>query len=117
MISKYKCDAILKDPFYNGKICGSPASWKIKIENSEDYDKFRCGRHTYKYDKIPINEKIKKRIRKNENEEHETHEIFNFEDLLKYIESEDIKNNIPQEINDLYKILDDINSYLIIINK
>lgn len=111
MISKHKCDAILKDPFYKNKECELSAKWKIKLENSEDYDHFRCGRHIYKYNKIPINEKNRNIIRKDEE-----NELFNFENLLKYIESEDIKKDIPQEINDLYKVLDDINIYLTKIN-
>lgn len=104
MIPEYKCDAVIKDPFYNGKICNSPAKWKIKLEKTDEYKIFRCGKHTYKYDKVLINDNKKKNNYEPLN--------FNFVELLKYIESDDIKNDIPEEIKNLYNSLDDLNSYI-----
>lgn len=118
MYSEYKCDAPFKDPFFKGKKCDSTAKWKIRLNDNEDYMHPRCGRHTYKYDKILINKKKDKlnKINYTINDEICEDLKFNFEELLKYIESEDIKKDIPQEVNDLYKALDDINYYITMIN-
>lgn len=122
-----KCEATFIDPIYKGAKCNNPANYFVKINNETEYIHPRCGTHSRKIneeDKIPIKgkkENVNKQIRKNTkfeyNDEDEIERLgFKFDDLLKYLESDEIKTDIPQEVEDLYKVLDNINNYLEIIN-
>lgn len=123
-----KCKEPFKDPIYKGKECGAPAIWLVKLNDETGYSHPMCGIHSRKIDKtnkIPIKtkkENVNKPIRrKNINQEYNEkneEEIlgFKFEDLLKYLESDEIKKDIPEEVTELYKALDNINNYLNTIN-
>lgn len=108
---KYSCNAVLKDPFFNNSICGSAAKWKVK-ENDNDYIYLRCGRHSRNLDRIPLENKSQKEenidINVNNNEKY-VKDVFNLEDLLKYIENNQYREDIPDEIENLFKEIDNIN--------
>ena len=110
---KYSCDAVLKDPFFNNSICGSAAKWKVK-ENGNDYVYLRCGRHSRNLDRIPLYE-IKSQKKENfninvNNNEKDDKEVFNLEELLMYIENNQYKKDIPDEIENLFKEIDNLNN-------
>ena len=115
---KYNCDAVLKDPFFNNCICGSPAKWKVKEENENNYVHLRCGRHSRNLDRISLydkNDKKKENFNTNikinvNNKEKNDKELFNLEELLKYIESSQYKKDIPIEIENLFKEIDNLNN-------
>ena len=122
-MENHKCNATLQDPIYKGSKCDNPAKWKVKLNNETEYIHPRCGTHSKKLDRFPIKENGNKPSRRrNKNEEHqdEDDEIkilgFKFEDLLKYLESDVIKKDIPKDVIELYKAFDNINNYLNILN-
>lgn len=113
---EYRCDAILKDPYFKGSICNKKAIYKVKLENEKDYIHLRCGTHSRKMDKIELYVKNKKYIidkkQEKENEFDNDENNFNLDELLKYIESNQYKKDIPQEIQDLFNEIDKLNNNL-----
>lgn len=109
------CDAILKDPFFNNSICGSPAKWKVKLEKEKEYLHYRCGRHARDLEKISLYDKKSEKISINVNkkiinqEKHEDEHKIDLNELLKYIESGQYKKDIPIEIENLFKEIDFLN--------
>lgn len=109
------CDAVLKDPFFNNSICGSPAKWKVKLEMEKDYLHYRCGRHSKNLDRVSLyDKKINKidiNINKNVNnkEKYEDKDKFDLNELIKYIESGQYKKDIPIEIENLFREIDFLN--------
>lgn len=113
-----KCEATFIDPIYMGATCDKPANYFVKNNNETEFIHPRCGTHSKKVneaDKIPIKEKVNKEKVNNEKDEIEKLG-FKFDDLLKYLESDEIKTDIPREVEDLYKALENINNYLETIN-
>lgn len=109
-----KCDAILKDPFFNNSVCGSPAKWKVKLEKEKEYLHYRCGRHTRDLEKISLYNKKKENININVNKniinkKYEDEHKIDLNELLKYIESGQYKKDIPIEIDNLFKEIDFLN--------
>jgi hypothetical protein len=111
---KHKCNSILKDPFYKGSICNKEAKYMIKLKDEKDYIHPRCGTHSKKEDKIELYAKKKKNIidKKQEkvNESDNNKNNFNLDELLKYIESDQYRKDIPQEIQDLFNDIDKLNN-------
>lgn len=98
-----KCNAIFKDPFFNGSICNKKAKYMIKIEGEENYIHPRCGTHSKKEDKIELYPKNKKNINDKNKEKVNDKNIFNLDELLKYIEDED--NEIDRLNDNIEKLL------------
>lgn len=115
------CDAVLKDPFFNNSICGSPGKWKVKLEKEKDYLHYRCGRHSRDLDRISLYDKKSKKININinknvsnqekyeESKKIEDEHKFDLNELLKYIESGQYKKDIPIEIEKLFREIDFLN--------
>lgn len=109
-----RCDATFKDPFLKSSTCNKNAKYMVKLESDYDYIHPRCGIHSRKEDKIDLYPKKEKNIIDNEKNEKKGDEKviddFNLGDLLKYIESEKWKNEIPQEIKNLFNEIDNLNN-------
>lgn len=103
---KYKCNAIIGDPHYNGKKCNKIAKWKIKLKKEENYIHLRCGIHAKNKDKIYINNKEKKLKKDKGNEQND----INISKLIKYIESRQYKKDIPSNVSVLFYEFDNLNS-------
>lgn len=103
------CDAIFKDPFFKGRKCGKKAKYIVKMEGENDYLHYRCGTHAKKEDKIELYNKKVKNTNKEEHKKKEENN-FDFNELLKYIESEKWKKEIPQEIQNLFNEIDNLNN-------
>lgn len=113
-----KCDATFKDPFFKGKKCDKKAKYMIKLESNDDYIHPRCGTHSKRENKIElypkknnknnnISEKKQEQINGNEDK---NGDVFNFNELLKYIENEEWKKKIPQEVQNLFDEIDKLNN-------
>lgn len=112
---KKQCNAILKDPFFKGRTCNKNARHMVKLEGDYDYINPRCGTHSRKEDKIDLYPKKEENIIDNEIDHEKKMEEgvinnFNFGDLLKYIESEKWKKEIPKEIQNLFDEIDNLNN-------
>lgn len=105
---KYKCDAILKDPFFNGNICNKKAINMIKNDDKKGYIYPRCGIHSRNYDKIELYPKKKKK-KDDINNENNKEPILNLNELLEYIENKKCIKDIPIEIEMLFKEIDNLN--------
>lgn len=110
---KHKCNSILKDPFYKGSICNKEAKYMIRLKDEKKYINPRCGTHSKKEDKIELYAKKKNKIiDKNQEKVNESNyeNDFNLDELLKYIESDQFRKDIPQEIKNLFNEIDKLNN-------
>lgn len=114
-----KCNGLLQDPIYNGRKCDNPAKWFVKLNDETEYKHLRCGTHSKKKDRIPIkgnvNKPLRRRNKANENQNVDEIEIIGikFDELMKYLESDVIKNDTPEDVLELYKVLDNINDFIL----
>lgn len=106
---KYKCDAIFKDPFFNGNICNKKAINMIKKDDENDYIYPRCGIHSRGFDKIELYPK--KNIKKVDIDDKIYDDpILNLNEILEYIDNKNYIKDIPIEIEMLFNEIDNLNN-------
>lgn len=107
---KKKCGEPLKDPAFKGRECNKKAKYMVKIKGEYCH---RCGIHSEKKDRIDLYSKKEKNNGKKKKEEISVTNNLNFDDLLKYIENEEWKKEIPQVIKELFNDFDKLINTLI----